>query len=134
MTRAFFFFLLLLLLLLLLLRTVIRKLSSTHLPNYCFHIEQRNALVLASYNELQKVVSQHFENHANVCAVDTTDFEIVEQLDCFLSFRIRFIAVANAAQQLDLVQRRFRIMRSALDHFQSNKTLRPETVARKYDH
>lgn len=51
--------------------------EATNLANNGFDIEQRNALVLASNNELQQIVSQDFKNHANVCPIDSADFEIV---------------------------------------------------------
>ena len=92
-----------------------------HLPDDRFHVEQRDALVLAPDDELQQIGAQHFEDHADVSAVDALGLEIVQQLDHLLSFRLRLVAVAHTAQQFDLIQGRLGIV--GLDHFQRHETL-----------
>ena len=79
-------------------------------------IEQGYALVLAPNDELEEVVAQHLKHHADVGAIDAVDFEIVKQLDRLFPFGIRVVAFADAAEQFDLVQCRFRVVRGALHH------------------
>ena len=49
-----------------------------HLFHDKFDIVERDALVVAANDEFQQVVTQHFENHANVGAVYTADFKVVQ--------------------------------------------------------
>lgn len=91
---------------------------ATNLADDGLDVEQRNALILAADDKLEKIVTQDLEHHADVSAVDAADLEIVQQLDRLLAFRVRFVALADAAQQFDLVQRRFRVVRRALDNLE----------------
>lgn len=91
---------------------------ATNLADDGLDVEQGNALILAADDKLEEVVTEHLEDHADVRTVDAADLEIVQQLHCLLAFRVRFVALADAAQQFDLVQRRFRIVRRALHYFE----------------
>ncbi len=81
-------------------------------------------MVLAADDELEEVVAENLKDHADVRSVDAADLKVVEKLDRLLAFRIRFIALADAAQQLDLVQSRLCVVRGALDHLEGHKSLR----------
>lgn len=92
-------------------------------------VEQGDPLVLTPDDELEEVVAQHLEHHADVGPVDPVDFEIVKELDRLLTLGVGFVALADAAEEFDLVQRRLCVVGRALDHLQCHKTLRP--VARR---
>ena len=49
-----------------------------HLLHDKFDIVEGDALVVASYDEFKQIVTQHFENHANVGAIHTADFKVVQ--------------------------------------------------------
>ena len=99
--------------------------SISNLADDGLDVEQRNALVLAAYDEFEKIVAEHFKDHTDVRSINAADFKIIKKLDRLLAFRVRFIALADATEQLDLVQRRLRVMRRALDHLERHKPFRP---------
>lgn len=99
--------------------------SISNLADDGLDVEQRNALVLAAYDEFEKIVTEHFKDHTDVRAINAADLKIIKKLDRLLAFRVRFVALADAAEQLDLVQRRLRVMRRALDHLERHKPFRP---------
>ena len=76
-------------------------------------------------------MTQHFENHTNVGPVHPAYLKVVKELDSFLPFWISFVAIADAPQQLYLIQRRLRVVRSAFHYLQRHKTFRPAMQVRK---
>ena len=52
-------------------------------------------MVVAPDDELEEVVAEHLEDHADVRAVDAADLEVVQQLDAPLAETVRLVALAN---------------------------------------
>lgn len=66
-----------------------------HLFHNNLDISQRDSLVVAPDDELEKIVSQHLEDHADVSSVDAADFEVVQKLDTSLSVGIHLVALTD---------------------------------------
>ena len=62
-------------------------------------IVQRDALVIATNDELEEIMTQDLKNHANVSSVDTADLEIVQKLDAPFAERIRFITFSHLKKE-----------------------------------
>ena len=58
-------------------------------------VVQRDALVIATNDEFEEIMTQDLKYHANVGSVDTADLEIVQKLDAPFAERIRFITFAH---------------------------------------
>ena len=52
---------------------------SSYLFHHHFDVLERHALVIVPNDELEEVVAEYFEHHANVRSVDAGYFEVVEQ-------------------------------------------------------
>ena len=61
--------------------------------------------------------------------MDAGDLEVVEQLDGLLAKRVCLVALAHAAQQLDLVDGRLRVVLRALHHLERHEPLPAVTNA-----
>ena len=57
--------------------------------------------------------------------IDAADLEVVEQPNGPAAERVVFVRLADALQQLDLVQGSLGVVRCAFHNFQSNKALLP---------
>ncbi len=119
--------------------------SWTHLSHDDLDIFERDSLIVAPNDELEEVVSQHLEDHTDVGAVDTANFEVVQELNTSFTESVRFVAFANleqgqcpgdlflawaqqsrvtyAFEQFYFIQRRLRVVRGTFNHFEGHKLL-----------
>ena len=70
-----------------------------HLLDDHLHVEQRDPLVVALNDELEKVVPEDLEDHADVDTMRTVDHEVVHQLDRLVSPRITGVRVTNLGRE-----------------------------------
>ena len=54
-----------------------------------------HTLVIASYDKFEEIMTQDLKNHADMGAIDTTNFEIVQKLDAPFAVWIRFITFTH---------------------------------------
>ena len=84
-------------------------------------ILERYAVVVGLDYELEQIVAEHFEDHADVDAVRAGHFEVVEQLDGFEAILVVGVAVAATLEQLDFVGGRFGVVFSRFDYFERDE-------------
>merc|ERR1711963_771390 len=77
-------------------------------------IVQRDALVIATNDELEEIMTQDLKNHANVSSVDTADLEIVQKLDA---------PFAHTFEQTYFVESRLSVMCGTFYHLEGHEFL-----------
>ena len=63
------------------------------------HVQQGDPLVVALNDELEQVVTEDLEDHADVDTMRTVDHEVVHQLDRLVSPRITGVRVTNLGRE-----------------------------------
>lgn len=66
-----------------------------YLPCDALDIGERDALVVRTDDKLEEVVPQHFKYHAHMSPIDTTDLEVIQKLNCLVTFWIILIRLSN---------------------------------------
>ena len=88
------------------------------------HVADGDAAIVRTDDQFEKIVSEHFEDHAHVCTVRTCDFEFVEQLNTFEAVGVGRVRVSNTGEELDFVQRCFGVMLCTFHHFHGDEQRR----------
>ena len=70
-----------------------------HLLDDHLHVQHGDALVVALNDELEQVVPEDLEDHADVDTMRTVDHEVVHQLDRLVSPRITGVRVTNLGRE-----------------------------------
>ena len=68
-------------------------------------------------------MSQHFKHHANMAAVHSTDFEIVQKHHGAFAQLVVAVRVTHALEQLNLVKCGLRVVGGTLHYLQRDKLL-----------
>lgn len=65
------------------------------LSDDAFNIISWNSSVVWLDNQFKKIMSEYFEYHANMQAINAADLEVIEQLDGLIALRIGGIRIAH---------------------------------------
>ena len=74
---------------------VVTLCSVTHLSCDALDISKGDALIIGADDELEEVVPQDLKHHAHVSPINAADLEVVQQLNCLVTFWIIFVGLSN---------------------------------------
>jgi hypothetical protein len=84
-----------------------------------------DAFRLMSLYQAKKVLAEDFEHHANVCAVWSFVFEVIEKGDDMRTSRMQGIGGDESLKEFYLIQRGFCISRSRFDDLEGDVAVHP---------
>ena len=87
-----------------------------------FDVGYRYTAIVGTYDQFEEIVSEHFEDHADMGAVDACDFELVQELNAFQTVGIRWVTLANVRQQFDFVQGSFGVVFRTFDDLHGDES------------